>query len=240
MYQPTLGRFLSRDPLSANGVDVLTDTGFYAERLAAMRANPWYYGGNWEPPYVYARNNPVTWIDPSGLICQIGIHCYAASSDSSGSGGVGRHCGLTVTDDTHTFWIDGEWKNGLRIRCDKHPRPEDNPTEYPQSPFPNSVCACLQNYCATFNNARVPYWATCGNSNWALRCITKHCAINVTWGSSGAPLGWNCEECSRYTCDWWGERICVEMAPKKCPGDPGFGKEIPGQYCGHCGIRKFD
>ena len=36
MYQPTLGRFLSRDPLSENGVDVLTDTGFYSDRLAAM------------------------------------------------------------------------------------------------------------------------------------------------------------------------------------------------------------
>ncbi len=67
MYQPTLGRFLSRDPLSENGVDVLTDTGFYSDRLAAMNANPWYYGGNWEHPYVYARNNPLRYTDPSGL-----------------------------------------------------------------------------------------------------------------------------------------------------------------------------
>jgi hypothetical protein len=59
MYQPTLGRFLSRDPLSENGVEILTDTGFYADRLAAMSANPWYYGGNRENPWVYA-NNPAT------------------------------------------------------------------------------------------------------------------------------------------------------------------------------------
>ena len=59
MYQPTLGRFLSRDPLSENGVDVLTDTGFYSDRLAAMSASPWFYGGNRTQPYVYARNNPV-------------------------------------------------------------------------------------------------------------------------------------------------------------------------------------
>ena len=37
MYQPTWGRFLSRDPLSVNGVDVLSDTGFYSNRLAAMK-----------------------------------------------------------------------------------------------------------------------------------------------------------------------------------------------------------
>jgi RHS repeat-associated protein len=69
MYQPTLGRFLSRDPLSATGVDVLTDTGFYGERLAAMLANPWYYGGNWSHAYVYAGNNPILYVDPSGLVC---------------------------------------------------------------------------------------------------------------------------------------------------------------------------
>ena len=67
MYQPTLGRFLSRDPLSQNGVEVLTDTGIYADRLAAMTANPRFYGGNWEHRYVYARNNPVWYTDPSGL-----------------------------------------------------------------------------------------------------------------------------------------------------------------------------
>ncbi len=76
MYQPTLGRFLSRDPLSENGVDVLTDTGFYSDRLAAMSANPWHYGGNWENPYVYARNSPLGWVDPSGLFCQA-VPCAA-------------------------------------------------------------------------------------------------------------------------------------------------------------------
>ena len=67
MYQPTLGRFLSRDPISENGVDVLTDTGFYSDRLAAMSANPSLYGGNWMHPYMYAYNNPVRLGDPSGL-----------------------------------------------------------------------------------------------------------------------------------------------------------------------------
>jgi RHS repeat-associated protein len=67
MYQPTLGRFLSRDPLSANGVDVLTDTGFHASRLAAMRGNPSYFSGTSFNAYAYAYNNPVNYSDPSGL-----------------------------------------------------------------------------------------------------------------------------------------------------------------------------
>ncbi len=71
MYQPTLGRFLSRDPLSENGVDVLTDTGFHSDRLAAMSANPRHYGGNWDNPYVYAKNNPLRYVDPSGLVATI-------------------------------------------------------------------------------------------------------------------------------------------------------------------------
>jgi hypothetical protein len=43
MYDPTIGRFLSIDPASPNGVDIL-----------------------YEHPFVYARNNPVNLIDPSG------------------------------------------------------------------------------------------------------------------------------------------------------------------------------
>ena len=56
MYQPKLGWFLSRDPLSASGQDLMTATGFFVERLQYMR----------EHPYVYARNNPMNLIDPSG------------------------------------------------------------------------------------------------------------------------------------------------------------------------------
>src|SRR5262249_5049313 len=68
MYQPTLGRFLSRDPLSPDGVFAVGGAGLYAERMEAMNSNPWYYGGNWEHPYVYARNNPMLYVDPSGML----------------------------------------------------------------------------------------------------------------------------------------------------------------------------
>lgn len=70
MYQQTLGRFQSRDPLAENGMDVMTDTGFFGDRLAAMRANPWYYGGNGGNLYTYVDNNPVNFTEPSGLDSQ--------------------------------------------------------------------------------------------------------------------------------------------------------------------------
>ena len=71
MYQPTLGRFLSRDPLSKNGVDLLTDTGFYSDRLAAMHAAPSYFSGTRIHLYAYAHNNPLNYSDPSGLVPQV-------------------------------------------------------------------------------------------------------------------------------------------------------------------------
>jgi len=57
MYQPTLGRFTSRDPLDDGGVDILHDNNWFGQRLDAMR----------EHPYAYARGNPVNYTDPSGF-----------------------------------------------------------------------------------------------------------------------------------------------------------------------------
>lgn len=67
MYNPVLGRFLSRDPLSSTGVDLLTDSGFYSERLEDMRENPWEFVTHSTNPYNYCENNPTNRIDPSGL-----------------------------------------------------------------------------------------------------------------------------------------------------------------------------
>ncbi len=57
MYQPTLGRFASRDPLGANGVDILYDNNWFGARLTRMQHQ-----------YGYANNNPIVFTDPSGLL----------------------------------------------------------------------------------------------------------------------------------------------------------------------------
>lgn len=56
MYQLTLGRFLSRDPLRQDGVEVLYDNNPFGDHLTEMRN---LYG--------YVGNNPVNRVDPSGL-----------------------------------------------------------------------------------------------------------------------------------------------------------------------------
>ena len=56
MYSAGLGRFLSQDPVSTVGPDVLTDNNPFGESLTRMRN---LYG--------YAENDPVRWVDPSGL-----------------------------------------------------------------------------------------------------------------------------------------------------------------------------
>lgn len=57
MYQPKLARFMSRDPMPANGITVLSP-------VPDMRKY-------WNPasePYVYVGNNPANFVDPSGLV----------------------------------------------------------------------------------------------------------------------------------------------------------------------------
>jgi len=59
MYQQELGRFMSRDPLSEDGVEILYP-------VPDMRG--YQPQDNREHPYAYVRNNPTNAVDPSGLV----------------------------------------------------------------------------------------------------------------------------------------------------------------------------
>jgi RHS repeat-associated protein len=63
MYAPQLGRFASQDPLAADPT-LLYDNNWFGDRLTLMRN---LYG--------YTTNNPVNWVDPSGLFCELADAC---------------------------------------------------------------------------------------------------------------------------------------------------------------------
>jgi hypothetical protein len=120
MYQPTLGRFLSRDPLSEHGVFAFSGAGFYAERAEEMNSDPWYYGGNWEHPYVYARNNPVLYVDPSGL--KVFLRCFPVYRLGIK---LGVHCGVLVYCNGKAWRFDGSGADTV-----------GNDPAYPDRPVP--------------------------------------------------------------------------------------------------------
>lgn len=59
MYQPTLGRFMSRDPLSENGVQVLYP---FPDMTRLVKKGP--FSGH---PYSYCKCDPANLVDPAGL-----------------------------------------------------------------------------------------------------------------------------------------------------------------------------
>ena len=60
------GRFLSRDPLYERNVGIMHATGHFYGQPAATRFNLRHVIRRFEHPYVYARNNPLQYVDPSG------------------------------------------------------------------------------------------------------------------------------------------------------------------------------
>src|SRR5262245_61903011 len=95
MYMPTLNRFTARDPLSADGVDVIPNTGWFGQRLDAMRRSARGAGpGGDLNLYRYVGNNPTGLVDPSGLFF-ISIH-------------------VAITEDVVNDWAD---LHGVSATC---------------------------------------------------------------------------------------------------------------------------
>jgi hypothetical protein len=181
MYQPTLGRFLSRDPLSANGVDVLTDTGFYGDRLAAMRANPWYYGGNSENAYIYVRSSPVNQVDPSGLW---ELRCRPLGAPANVS--CQRHC--WVQCDGHSYSLLNKDGVATPVIDDKS---DINKGDLIKAG--KDRCKCIA---AAFQDesGKCPYDFNDCNSNWFAMSLLACC--NIKPGRPTEAYGWN--DCKRY------------------------------------------
>ncbi|MBD3675813.1 MAG: RHS repeat-associated core domain-containing protein [Planctomycetaceae bacterium] len=193
-YQPSTGRWGSMDPLGfVDGLNV----------------------------YGYVSNRPLLLIDPSGLLCKIGIHCFGV--DHKGYESDILHCGLTITTDQHfgepkktkgsPFWLDfwptrdipiptgGPITGGINPPNHFLNRPVSDADQGDELFYPDSTCRCLKNYYDGFINAKTEYTLLNRNSNWSLRCLTEACQVstapdNTPWNVD--PVGWNAECCQKY------------------------------------------
>jgi hypothetical protein len=193
MYQPTLARFLSRDPLPENGTQILYP---FPDTKPSKTLAPIPSLASTNTPshsdlnlYRYVWNNPVVLFDPSGLKCEVAVHWRQARA---GSFPVGTHAGLTIIDNTGTYRIDGSAGNICSV--DIVPGTDPNNNLGPFKSYPDSVCKCLRiDYPALFNPLRIPRTNLEGNSNWTLYCTVTHCGISINWGNISTPIGYRPE-----------------------------------------------
>lgn len=190
MYEPKLGRFQSRDPAPANGVELL-------HPFPDMTR------------YAYARNNPVNRVDPSGFdpvagggICKVELRCVHLGLWVVGP----LHCGLTVTDSKGTTLFHVLGGTDPNANCaiynqEAHFGWGGSYWTDTQWTFENEwACRCIRNTAALINSqaANLPYQAiptqVCGdarpvcNSNYVTKCLLEHCGMKGSWVIN--PVGW--------------------------------------------------
>jgi RHS repeat-associated protein len=176
-----------------------------------------------ETEYSYVLSRPLKSFDPWGTsTCKIGVHCW--TTYWLGIIPIGTHCGLTVTANFFPFgggvWIDAYPEDGEFDFHNTAPGSEPGLTNSTPEDYDDSVCNCVKDYMKSFNDSSQPYDAGGKNSNFALRCMSEECGINVPAGYHGS-VGWDCKECVRWInqacphspCP----RCCVEKEKCKCP-----------------------
>lgn len=190
---------------SPNGVDLLYSDEYVAAKMARWNTNP----------YTYANNNPLKYVDPSGLKCEIAVHCWTVRRSGSA---VGQHCGLSISDDVGDTTLDGSGGDVNQIELDNN-----YGTRGPYVSYPDSTCKCLRSYVTTFNAAQTPRTHIEGNSNWTLYCMVSHCGFSINWHGRQPPIGYKPEgACKRLDQRFLPENegggcvdVCVEWY--KCP-----------------------
>jgi RHS repeat-associated protein len=207
MYQPTLARFMSRDPVANRDADVL----FTVPNMRTNVREQSYHAY----AYAYADNDPVNNVDPTGLDvaipeivavpgqeCKMSIVCTYL-----------LHCGIWlkfegVRGKPWQLRLEAgrDWSGNLCVQTEFHKPPKEKwvwplQREEVATTLPQEDCVCLANYYFKYSTScHIPYAASSNegcNSNFIPSCALKACGIDVTWAIE--PPGWSgCIYCAKW------------------------------------------
>jgi RHS repeat-associated protein len=173
-YDPTVGRFISEDPIRfEGGIDF----------------------------YSYVTGNPVNLIDPSGLQsccnkpCFVDVRCWPIETYHLGAVGF-KHCFVTVRDKNCKLHdVSGGPQNGRLFEWDTPPVPHPNALTYSHTEVPCPQVDCITAMAPVITGLNLPYKSMTQNSNSGVATILFACGLpNLSrslpagaWGQS-TPL----------------------------------------------------
>jgi RHS repeat-associated protein len=127
--------------------------------------------------FQYEMSNPTNSLDPSGE-CTVAVRCGQVGS----AGLYGNHCGLYISDNQGTGYIDGSGGNINQFGGSTTDWPGS--TTGQKTSLPDDKCACLRSSMASWNALNVPRDDLTNNSNWSLRCLLRKCGLSVGFSNS--------------------------------------------------------
>jgi RHS repeat-associated protein len=200
-YNPSTGRWLSRDPIEEKGFQVYSRS---RSRRSGLEPNL----------YVFVKNSPLNYSDALGLKCRIALECSTVARSGVP---LGTHCGIVIDSDNGVFDMNGSG-GGVNTRNLTSGLLSD--ATGPWTDEPDSVCDCIFANITPWNNMNVPRDHLCANSNWNLHCLVSKCNISINWGSQNQPIGYNCKVCKQWQTMPLGISsvpCCQVWGPKPCP-----------------------
>jgi RHS repeat-associated protein len=202
-YNPSTGRWPSRDPIGEKGglnlyeavlnnpINVTDDLGRFPNPFKPQ-------------PFPTNNINP----PPAGPFskCNIALNCNSTVSGQ-------MHCGLVIDTGSGVYDLDG---SGGTINSRFLVPGSTSDATGPWTSNPTSVCDCIFANITPWNNRNVPRDTACANSNWNLKCMNNKCGISLNWGSQSKPIGYNCQHCDGFTGNGIGG-VCCKMVDLPCP-----------------------
>lgn len=217
------GNTVPNQDADSNGIPFVFNMRFPGQRYDAASGLNYNYFRDYEPgagrypqsdpiglagglsTYGYANQNPLLFIDPSGLKTTVTVRCGSLPASMGGSSG-GVHCEVVAicdkTGESTAFGIGGGG-NGIweRLFGGKIPPKYQNPApprpgagidQYSASCGSEGECGCATMDC--FKNMQAantppPYYAVWQNSNSYAHTLLSQCGCTLNTSPSGA-VGW--------------------------------------------------